>query len=158
MRESIRPVRYCALLLTLAVTGCGAATDDLQTVPVTGRVTLDGAPLCSAQIVFIPLDTSGQSLSAAGSTDESGEFILTAATYSGVLPGQYKVLIEHYTMPDGSPVQVDAAIGGLEQMKMMGQVKQALPAAYTSPESSTLTALVTAEKPEGYDFHLKSVP
>lgn len=136
--------------------GCGDAEIALPTVPVTGRITLDSAPLQGAQVVFIPLDAGGGSLSAAGSTNENGEYTLSAATYEGVVPGQYKVLVEHYTMPDGSPVQVDTAIGGLEQMKMLGQVRQVLPAAYTSPEATTLAVLVTAEKSQGYDFQLTS--
>ncbi len=158
MPFNVRPIRQFCLLLPLAIAGCGGAADDLQTVPVAGRITLDGAPLCNARIVFIPQDTSGRMLSAAGSSNDNGEYSLSAATYSGVLPGQYKVLIEHYTMPDGSPVRDDADIGGLEQMKMMGKVRQALPAAYTSPDSTTLAAIVTPEKTEGYDFNLRSVP
>jgi hypothetical protein len=151
-------VLLCALASPTLLTGCGSADEALATVPVSGRITLNSIPLCGAQVVFIPLHGAGGALSAAGSTDQNGEYTLTAATYSGVVPGDYKVLIEHYTMSDGSPLQVDAAIGGLEQMKMLGQVKQSLPPMYASLEATTLTALVTEEQPAHCDFDLTSAP
>src|SRR5690554_4043220 len=57
-------------LLLVTVAGCGGS--DLPTV--TGRVTLDGAPLPNAFVEFVP--TEGQGSTSSGRTDEAGEYDL----------------------------------------------------------------------------------
>jgi len=77
------------VLLAVALPGCG----DKGTTPVKGVVTLEGAPLPEATVLFMP-DGPGGGRPASGFTSSDGVFQLT--TYQrddGALPGQYRVLI-----------------------------------------------------------------
>jgi hypothetical protein len=76
------------VLLAVTLTGCGGR----GTTPVKGVVTLEGAPLPGATVLFMPDGPGGRP--ASGFTSSDGAFLLT--TYQpddGALPGQYRVLI-----------------------------------------------------------------
>jgi hypothetical protein len=53
----MRNPRYLAFLATAALTiaGCGGPSDGLAHQAVSGEVTLDGQPLASGSIVFVPI-------------------------------------------------------------------------------------------------------
>jgi len=59
------------LLATLAISGCGKS--NLSVAPVSGTVTLDGAPLAAASVMFQPKDGGRPSF---GVTNGSGRFVL----------------------------------------------------------------------------------
>lgn len=71
----------CALTtLILNLSGCGSASDRPELGLVTGRITLDGAPLSNIAVVFSP--DNGRP--ARGKTDSDGHYELT---YIGNTPG-----------------------------------------------------------------------
>jgi predicted small lipoprotein YifL len=85
-----------------SVTACG--NNGPKMVPVSGAVTIDGAPLSFKTLLFVP--ESGTSGGGAGaSTNEKGEYKLLAsrggalADFHGACPGKYKVVITEPMFP-----------------------------------------------------------
>jgi len=74
-------------VLLIVATGCGQ-----KYVPLNGVVTLDGTPVAGATVTFVTEDGK----SAAGLTDASGNFTLSSAGESGLLPGTYKVVVTKF--------------------------------------------------------------
>jgi hypothetical protein len=64
-------LRHCLLLAGLAVAGCG--NPNLSVAPVSGIVTLDGAPLKAASVMFQPNDGGRPSF---GVTNDQGRYVL----------------------------------------------------------------------------------
>jgi hypothetical protein len=88
--------------LLLFGAGCGKSTS-----PVSGRITVDGKPVATAMVYFIPENDSAPR-HAFGMTDADGKFAMNsfAGDKSGVLPGSYKVTIAHSSNtvpPMGAP-------------------------------------------------------
>jgi hypothetical protein len=82
MRRILIPL--CFLLAAFA--GCGSQLG----ATVSGKVTLDGAPLTSGDVMFTP---TGKGPAAGGSIDSSGSYQLATGTDSGLPPGEYKVTV-----------------------------------------------------------------
>jgi hypothetical protein len=87
----------CALL-TL---GCGKGNDAIpDTVPVSGKVTVDGQPVTEGQVSFLPFDkeqiTGAQ---CTGKIDASGGYVMYTGGKSGVPAGRYKVTITPVMVP-----------------------------------------------------------
>jgi len=122
-------VRFgCGLLLLVLFMGCGSGMK-----PVTGVVTLDDKPLEGASVVFTPQE--GGRTNSVGKTDASGAYELTYTNKEGAIVGDYKVVIfKPKQTPDGEV--------------------ETLPKMYN--EESTLTASVTADGENTFDFKLKS--
>lgn len=77
--------------LSAALVGCGAE-EDLGLVSVEGTVTLDGAPIEDAEVVFSP--RNGQGRSAFARTDEAGHYELAyTRSHSGAAVGMHDVTI-----------------------------------------------------------------
>lgn len=92
-------------LVGLAVClGCGPKTDRL---PISGKVTLDGAPLDSGSIRLV--SQGGAKLQATGAMIQAGDFSIPAE--KGLLPGVYHVTI---SSPDvqAKPTMVSEYPGG----------------------------------------------
>jgi hypothetical protein len=70
----------CLVLLVMSFAGCGKTGSELA--PVTGRITLDGKPLASADILFQP---AGSKPPSAGRTNADGRYEL--AYKRGVMGG-----------------------------------------------------------------------
>ncbi len=90
----------CVLLLTFALSaiGCSSGPTAPPTVPVSGRVTLDKAPLAGASVEFQPLDKGAVTFDGAATTDDQGnyELKLSGANFGdvkGVPPGKYRINI-----------------------------------------------------------------
>jgi hypothetical protein len=80
--------RYAWLTVLLCIPGCNEGP---ATVPVQGVIRLDGQPLKSASVQFVPED-SGRDATA--TTDQNGRFVLsTFEPRDGALPGAYKVVV-----------------------------------------------------------------
>lgn len=89
----------CAALLAIVALGCGGGEkgdnkplEVKKTVPARGIVKYQGNSVKDAAVTFLPLDN--KTVSARGTTDGVGSFILT--TYNkddGAPVGKYKVLI-----------------------------------------------------------------
>lgn len=113
--------------------GCGDRPTDVPTLGmVQGTVTLDGAPLAGAIVLFEP-KTSGAASS--GATKEDGKYTLIySASEDGAVIGEHTVRITRQEMDMGP---------------------ETLPAVYNA--RSTLTATVNAGKNE-LNFALESKP
>lgn len=106
--------RWCVILGIIILPGCGKS-GGVQYVPVSGVVTVDGAPLENATILFIPQRTGestevGQSSS--GRTDEQGRYVLmTASQVRGAAVGHHRVSIStEVSDPSTGEVQVPESL------------------------------------------------
>jgi hypothetical protein len=85
-----------ALFLSLGlILGCGS---DAKFAPVSGKVTLDGAPLGNAHVAFQPMGKAGSDSPGAGSygvTDPDGKFTLRSGENDqpGAIVGKHRVEI-----------------------------------------------------------------
>ncbi len=144
-RASRRWTMTAWLLVPWGLLGCGTGSDGLDRQPVTGTVTLDGAPLETGMIRFLP--QSAEAATETSTTIEAGAYAF--AEHTGPVPGTYKVSIS--SVKDGD--------FELPQGKMPGEVhppktKDRVPASYNV--KSTLTATVTAGQKTPIDFTLNS--
>lgn len=88
-----RVVSAVLLLAACSLTGCGGGDGPgRQSVyPVTGTITMHGAPLAGAVVSFAPSD--GQP-TAVGRTDDNGKFQLTTYEYGdGAAAGAFRVVV-----------------------------------------------------------------
>lgn len=132
--------------------GCAGNTTkgrEIKLVPVSGVVKMDGEPLASVGISFMP-DGGGTGVSF-GATDASGKYVLKVADgREGCEVGKFKVVISKFAKADGSPLPKD-----LDPADSAAQGMEHLPPNYSDPNSTELRA----EVPEGgktFDFDLKS--
>lgn len=133
-----KPAWPVLVLLTLTV-GCGP--DRPGTIPVSGRVTLEGKPVAGAAVTFAPADGRRP---ATGLTDAEGRFTLaTFADGDGALPGEHRVTVTKKEVigatsgPDG----LSGPIGDV-------MVKWIVPKPYSNKESSGLSAVVSRDRHE----------
>jgi hypothetical protein len=84
------------LVVPVALLGCGRA-EGVKTVPVAGRITVDGQPLTveNATVLFKPDASHGNTsaLEPAGTVDERGNYTLFTGARQGAPPGTYRVLV-----------------------------------------------------------------
>ena len=159
MRIGSIPRRFALLaVLSAFIAGCGGPkVPTYKLVPVTGTVKLDGTPLADADVQFHYNGDKAppQYVGSTGKTDPNGKYELLTNAQKGCVEGKFKVVVSKWTDPQGNPVKIDPESGmDLEQLKQQGQATHALPANYSSPEQTKLTAEVTAGKADGYDFEL----
>lgn len=95
------------VLISLAAIGCGKA----PTVPVSGRVTLDGQPLEGASVLFQPVvaDANADGFGSVGQTDADGRFELKAIglPHRGAIPGSHRVYISKPLYPPNGEYVAD---------------------------------------------------
>jgi len=144
-RVSRRWAMAASLLVPWGLMGCGGGSDGLDRQPITGSVTLDGAPLETGMIRFLP--QSVEASTETSTTIDAGAYAFGKDT--GPVPGTYKVLISSAKSEDFE----------LPQGKMPGEfhppkAKEKVPVAYNL--KSKLTATVTAGQKTPIDFTLKS--
>jgi len=156
-----------AAALMLAGSGCGSGAAKLY--KVSGKVTLDGAPVSEATVEFEPIDPTGGQKTASGRTGSDGTFSLTTNTSGdGAMAGKYKVAIKKLKAGDGAFAQrPDGDPGNPKQMIDMmrdfsakqGKQKNAppppandLPAEYGSFDRTPFTAEVPSP---AYEFAMK---
>jgi len=150
-RRCGRPSRGARLaaVLTVAIAGCGGP--DVQHVE--GIVTLDGKPLADATVCFTPL---GGGLPAAGMTDASGRFRLSASVGGkygrGTTPGEYRVTVEKLVRAR-SPEAAAAEAGGWKLLAADGDIRRLTPAEYANSSRSPLRADVKRGR-NAYEFAL----
>jgi hypothetical protein len=132
-QRRLHPSLAFALLLFVAG-ACGKKSDLPATGPVEGKVTLNGQPLKSGTVVFVP-DAGGKS--AQGNIDSDGTFVLGTFTETdGAILGTHKVMITAMEEAGGSGLpednRTDPNVG----------LKSLIPAHYGNLEKSGLTATV----------------
>lgn len=160
--------------LALVSLGCQKGSG-LDTVQVSGLVTLDGAPVEGANVTFAPAATGG-GRAASGVTDKTGRYRLTTLDPNdGALPGNYVVTVSKSEVKKGAAA--DAVKEGMtEQEKTAAAMKafygdkkamaeaqgkgggkkaaDLLPAKYKDPKTSGFKADVSKEKKE-FNWELK---
>jgi hypothetical protein len=145
----IKPFKRLHLLVVLSLLGGGAGCSDspegVETHPLTGVVTLNGKPEPGVLLTFIAEGEGGANASAM--TDDAGEFVaatsfdMGAREQEGVIAGTYRVTATKFEKPDFSGKQTTP--------------KNLLPTKYAKPQSSDLTATVTAGQENRVTFELK---
>ena len=153
--------------LTLA--GCGGDGRRLDTVPVSGVVRVNGQAMEGAVVTFSP---QGDGHAASGTTDASGKYTLTTEiSGDGAVPGSYQVMVTKFeqpnapTAPAAGESDIDAAYRAAEAagVDIMGTpretvprvtAKSLVPEKYRNPQTSGLTATVSSEGANQFDFEL----
>lgn len=155
----------------IASAGCpGGGGAKLNTVKVTGTVTLDGTPLPGATVTFSPKSDGARA--AFGTTDENGRFTLTTLNPGdGALPGSYAVAVSKpVAAASAAPTQDPRAMGGSISPEEAARIKaqaqggaaataaaaNVVPAKYNSADTSGLTAEVKASGDNTFTFELSS--
>ncbi len=144
--------------------GCGGGGKK-RTVPVEGRVTIDGVPLEGATVLFHPT-TSGRQI-AHGITGKDGQFRLTSFnTGDGAEPGAYKIVVNK-AAKTADPAGLDPSKMGSDYVSMMKSTmpsKSGRPPAkpasevhmnYQKPELTPLQATVPDEGDKNMQVPLK---
>lgn len=128
--KSFRPLVLAFGFAALAVAGCGGPKA-VVAYPVSGKVVSGGKPVASALVVFHPEGTSGDLPRPRATTAADGSFTVTFGEgRNGAPAGPYRVTVEQWlagARSDEGP-------------------SNRLPAKFSKPESSGLTATV-AEGP-----------
>jgi hypothetical protein len=129
-------------LMSVLLAGCWGYRPDLPpTARVSGTITLEGAPLGSANVQFVPDTAQGTSgPPAVGFTDAQGKYELKTAGGAGAVVGKHKVRIEARAAPKDAADTLPALLHHER---------------YLNPETSELTADVKAGEQNVADFKLE---
>ena len=134
-----------ACFLSLVFSGCGGKSDT-GLVPVQGQVTLNGGPLPeggNGNVTFSSADGKGNT--ATGLLDDDGNYRMsTFEANDGVLPGEYKVSVSWTSPGSGDP-----------KTGVLKAPASIIDERFSNPETSGLTATITADGNEDLDFDLK---
>lgn len=152
MRQLTRGFAIPFAVLFVSLSGCGGSSSgpDIEMIPVSGTVAMDGQPLVGAMVEFHP--TAGTKGNGGfGLTDESGKFTLTDYhSNPGCPPGEYGVTFSKITLPDGSPIPPDSQQGGVG-------MKEQIPPVYNLFKPHAIIQGATVKGPESiFDFQLNS--
>jgi hypothetical protein len=135
-----------ALLAAVAtLPGCGPSGPRLE--PVSGKVTLDGAPLKSGTVTLVADESKGtkQVGSSSGAIGSDGTYRITTDGKDGAPPGWYKVVV--ITMGPG--------MGQMQTGPLTTTGGVAPPPKYSDQTKTDQTFEVTASpKPGAYDLKL----
>ncbi len=132
----------------IAFAGCSGTKGGPATVEVTGTVTLNGASVDQANVLFSPeIGSNDGRLASQAKTDAQGRFQLTTHVgggkfKSGIVPGKYVVTV---TKPDPAPAK-----------NTFAAPKNLLPSKYAEAKSSPFKAEVAAGQKNEFPFDLKS--
>lgn len=145
-RSGNRPLQLATLMLAALLTGCGGSPEGPQRAHVAGFVSIDGAPLKSGEIRFIPSASTKGPAAVATITDGAYEL----GTAEGPIVGSHRVEIES-SDPAGDDDQVFAAkiVRGERPLDLIP-----IPTSYN--RQSILKAEVTKEGNLQLDFPLNS--
>ncbi len=123
--------------IAIATLGCGGSSHELETAPVSGRVTLDGEPLASGYVFVTPSRGRG----AKGAIQSDGTFVLgTYESADGAQVGTHSVTV--------SPIPQDEGAGR--------RVRVAIPRKYSRAKSSGLTFEVKPGEDNNLELALSS--
>ncbi|MBN2024036.1 MAG: hypothetical protein JW809_14725 [Pirellulales bacterium] len=137
----------CFLAVGLLVAGCDRGPKLPPMANVSGTVTLDGKPVPTGTVQFIPDRDKGTPVGppAVGYIDENGRFTLTTAGKPGALVGWHKIRVR--AQKEGS---------GLDQFGNMAPSPWLIPIEYDNPNKSGLSAEVVADKDNDIPLELTS--
>lgn len=147
--------RWLWIFILALTSGCSGRGNRAATYPVSGKVLLGGKPVEGVDVAFLPKEAGPSSRPARGKTDAAGEFRLM--TYfspsddaAGAVADQYTVTLKKV---DASKGMIDSRIHMIDPEKMSLRKNQ-LPARYASREQSDLSAEVTPDGPNRFEFNL----
>lgn len=170
-------LRWCMGLVLLGMVpllgwGCGGSKILPSATAVTGTVQYQGKPLAGATVTFSAKEgnlASGRI--AMGTTDAQGRFRLQSyagptESVEGSVPGTYRVTVSKYVPPQGmSDADYQAKVKAEEEaMQKKGIVApnekapqriELLPAKYSDPQKSQLSATVAKDGKNDFSFDLK---
>lgn len=136
-------LRFAAsALVCLLIVGCGPTGPALH--PVTGKVTLKGAPASGLQVSFMPVDA--KQMAASGKVD-GGSYTLYSNAGAGAMAGKYKVVIAQAAAGSGgppTPEQMAAQYAGNRQGGGPAQDKPSFPSEYSAADTTPLEVEVKA--------------
>lgn len=149
----------CCLLFTILAAGCGG--DELELVPVVGKVMFNGEPVDKAHIGFIrdSMNTKieGPAPAAIATTADDGTFTLMTNEAEGAVPGTYRVTVNKTTRVDmdiPNPLP-KGYVNDTAYMMAKGLVAEPLlPLQYSSITSTPLTFEVTSDS-KGNQFEIE---
>ncbi len=151
-----------ALVLAAAGCGGGSAIKRPPTVAATGEVTYKGTPVPEATVALVPAmpsnDPKLQAFPIVAQTDAQGKFTLKTVfsasdTVAGALPGEYKVLVSKAT--SSAPASHDPNVDPAKAAAQPAAPPPALPAKYSDPAQTTLTATVKSSGPNEFKLALE---
>lgn len=122
------PLIFALFSVVLISTGCGGA----KNVPVTGKLTVDGAPMEGVTLSFFP---DGGGVTASATTDAQGAFTVKTSDQDGCPPGTYVVTVAKYEKVGPAPKST-----GLGPPVGTQELKNTLPEKYAKKDASGLTA------------------
>lgn len=142
---------FTCFFLTLGCTSDpGPVATNEASVPASGVVTFKGKPLPEHQVVLIPIDGRRP---ATGVTDAEGKFVLgTNTPGDGAPAGLAKVGIV-WAGPEQTGDAVDQS--AIDDPSKMPKPTVVIPAKYSNPETSELTAEVPASGTSDLKFELQ---
>lgn len=158
MTRALHGLVALVLGVSLVTAGCSGqqGADRPATYAVTGIVTHNGKPVEGAMVKF---ELADGSRSAVGKTDASGKYTLTTfGSDDGALPGSYKVSIVQYETPPITPAKSEAEYVPPEMLPASAKPappRNLLPSKYADVKSSNLTATVTENGENKFDFNLQ---
>lgn len=138
-------MRYVSLVILgaalLAAGGCGG--DPIgRTVPVTGKVIVDGKPLSTGSVTFWPEESKGDNskLEATGQIGKDGTYTLNTRGKPGAPPGRYKVTVTAQAEPDAK--------------NPYAPPKHLINPSYAAKETTSLKVIEVVENPapDAYDL------
>jgi hypothetical protein len=142
-RRLTAPLALAAIAL---VSGCGKAGMGRATFPVTGVVTMGGKPVEGALVQFTPAAGEAGFAGAQTQTDAEGAFDVSVMleggkeSQRGLPAGEYRVSVTKMEYAGAAAIDRPP--------------KNVLPAKYQSAESTPLTATVTADGENHFEFPL----
>jgi hypothetical protein len=101
-----------SLVLATATTGCGGKSS-VETVPVSGLITMDGDPLVNAAVMFqLTSDTEVTAPTSAGITDDEGRYTLkvSISDTTGAVVGEHRVSVTMDTYEEDDDDDSDTAV------------------------------------------------
>ena len=143
-------IRFALLMAMLfastLVTGCAQSRPAI--VPVEGVLLLDGEPVPSAEVQFIPMERGlGAEYIAVGTTDERGRFALLCNGQAGACACENRVVVADASPPESARGQSSAS--QVEMSRFYAGLKnRPIPVMYTSAARTPVTVAVNLERGE----------
>lgn len=132
--------------------GLGCGGDDLPRQAISGLVEFQGKPLAKGHIQFLPTESVSTPI-ATGAEVREGRYAVSRD--EGLVPGTYKVSISAEGEPPsrqkGKKAPEPEALGDMPGLGPLNN-EELIPAKYNA--QTTLTATVTKEGPNRFDFKL----
>ncbi len=137
------------MLTTALGVGCSSEFGSVELVPGTGVVKLDGKPVGGVSLTLVPQEGVKGRGGYAVSADDGSFTFQTDGNTPGVPAGSYRILLQKYAMPDGSPIPPNASAAD-------AGVVNKLPPIYSDPERSPAFVTLPSSASSGLTIDMKS--